>query len=164
MLTVILMTLITSIMAMLIDVDILSDLLSIGTLQAYSMVSACILYLRYDSSVSALFKNEPHHVSTISVGTRGLLSKWRMFSQKNRKIIVICCIISLVISAFFLGCWWSYGGNWPTLSYCMMGLGFFGIVASTVIIALLPQNQLQLDWKVFFMFFFRITDDTVYAN
>lgn len=88
-LTILIFGLITALIALVLDVDVLVDLLAIGTLNAYSLVSASVIVLRYEKCTTRIKVHDtpsapikPTTTSTNSV-VRFFKSKVNPADQEN---------------------------------------------------------------------------------
>ncbi|KAK5980319.1 hypothetical protein GCK32_016156, partial [Trichostrongylus colubriformis] len=144
---VLIFTLLNAVIALVFDLETLVDFLSIGTLSAYSMVSACVLVLRYQAA--------PIDGNSGRLDTGGRIKAWVPFrnfweSLPDGRSIVIA-VIGLMIGYFWLaftirsGLMFSTGGIISmALSATLTILAFFFICGH-------EQNSLDLYFRVPFV-------------
>ncbi|XP_043929190.1 high affinity cationic amino acid transporter 1 [Protopterus annectens] len=167
---------VAAVMAFLFDLKDLVDLMSIGTLLAYSLVAACVLVLRYqpeqpnlayqmastsdETDVTDLSTTSdsqadciPERVDTISL--QSLLSPETTVPTSTSGHVVNVCtsVIGLVISVLclvtVLGKDALINGNvWVIVSVIVL---FLGIAIVVIVIYRQPQSKTKLSFKVPFL-------------
>ncbi|XP_062979389.1 cationic amino acid transporter 2-like [Elgaria multicarinata webbii] len=141
---------IAALMAFLFDLKALVDLMSIGTLLAYTLVAICVLLLRYQPDPSSPDPSEkkspskmlwvdllinPHVIS--SQGSFNLVAHTLCF------VVVLVCIVSVLVTTG-LPCF-SSGGTWCLA--CLFVL-LLGILVAALIIWRQPQSQNKAEFMV----------------
>ncbi|TMS40128.1 hypothetical protein L596_006547 [Steinernema carpocapsae] len=135
----------TAIIALLFDIETLVEFLSIGTLLAYTIVSACVIILRYRPSVQ-------DEAEDINVNYEGRIRSWVPFQQFLSVPLpgqtVTYAVVMMTISDFGLSILFANGAIHSKT-------GIFGIflfasisVSSLITICLHHQNKAQIDFKV----------------
>ncbi|XP_072120152.1 cationic amino acid transporter 2-like [Mobula birostris] len=141
---------ISAIMACLLDLKALVDMMSIGTLLAYTLVAICILVLRYQPDPSFEAEIEMFNGLQISETPKQgsslkLLILPLQFPTKRSSIIVTYCVGLIVVLICILSGMMTYGLK--TITATTIGsVGFFVpvILASIFIVFVIwrqPQNQ-----------------------
>ncbi|KAF8362952.1 hypothetical protein PRIPAC_89875, partial [Pristionchus pacificus] len=140
-------TFLTAIIALMFDVEALVDFLSIGTLLAYSIVSASLVILRYQPS--AISAQEPHlmdnggRLRVCIPGLSPIIDRMEPgYSVLYSLIFMIFCITSfgaLLASKF----------HWTVFGSILLLLTIIGGIGSLLFIDMHYQNRQQLAFKVF---------------
>uniref|UniRef100_A0A8D0A6Z6 Zgc:175280 n=1 Tax=Sander lucioperca TaxID=283035 RepID=A0A8D0A6Z6_SANLU len=133
---------VAAIMALLFDLKALVDMMSIGTLFAYTLVAICILILRYQLDLSedpSFSKPEPFTVTGVLFPSSQATSR----TSKNVSVLTVSIILSLVISGA-LGSlqafeWWSL---------LCVSIIILMLVLITLIIWRQPQNTTKAAFMV----------------
>ncbi|XP_029303810.1 cationic amino acid transporter 2 [Cottoperca gobio] len=138
---------VAAIMALLFDLKALVDMMSIGTLFAYTLVAICILILRYQVGLSEESKPEPFTVSGVLHPPSQATSRTsKNVSVLTVFIIFLAIILSLIISRALDSLqaleWWSL------LCVCILLLM---VVLITLIIWRQPQNTTKAAFMVPFV-------------
>ncbi|KAM9311015.1 cationic amino acid transporter 2-like [Gastrophryne carolinensis] len=139
---------VAALMAFLFDLKALVDMMSIGTLLAYTLVSACVILLRYEMQTEATQTTNGsihHHEDTLA--PRPFISRPArssvLVSRSVLALAVLVCIASAVSTV------WSHhvlsGVLWIII---LLGLVLFGIAAITLFIWRQPQNQSKAAFMV----------------
>ncbi|VDK17284.1 unnamed protein product [Anisakis simplex] len=128
----------TSIIALLFDIETLVEFLSIGTLLAYTIVSACVIVLRYryepsEEGGGRIRKWVPFQ-SWLTIPQPGILVTWSVFMM-----IIGDVGMSIIFASGSLR--YSYGIVCAMLFGLIAGLAF-------ILICLHHQNNAQIDFKV----------------
>ncbi|XP_062826346.1 cationic amino acid transporter 2 isoform X4 [Anolis carolinensis] len=141
---------VAAVMAFLFDLKALVDMMSIGTLLAYTLVAICILLLRYQPDPNSPDPSEIKNPGIIL--WMDLLLHPRMTpSQHSSNLVshavfitaILVCIMS-VLATMGLPCLIS-GGPW---CIACISLLFLGIFMALLIIWRQPQNQKKADFMV----------------
>ncbi|TRY56297.1 hypothetical protein DNTS_030546 [Danionella cerebrum] len=139
--------LVAAIMAMVFDLKALVDMMSVGTLFAYTLVAICILILRY--------QEEPVEISE----KFDQKNKWNLFrapkyaTSKTSKVVsiltILCMILSLIITqgvqADLIAEWWMI------LIIIVVGVCF---ILTIIIVWRQPQNQSKASFMVRLLIYF----------
>ncbi|KAL6098549.1 uncharacterized protein ACO6RY_17658 [Pungitius sinensis] len=141
---------VAAIMALLFDLKALVDMMSIGTLFAYTLVAICILILRYQADLgedSSISKLEPFSISGIIFPPSQVTPRTsKNVSLLSVSIIFLAVVGSLVISqsADSLQAleWWSL---------LCVSIIILTLVFSTLIIWRQPQNTIKAAFMVPFV-------------
>ncbi|XP_007426968.1 cationic amino acid transporter 2 isoform X2 [Python bivittatus] len=165
--------LISALMAFLFDLKALVDMMSIGTLLAYSLVAACVLILRYQPSLNyeqpkysaekeALAGSESEHKSEsqISMIPRQSFSLQMLINPSSLPTEQSATVVSLLVGLLaFLICGLSilttHGihslANMELWSICLLVSLFILFVMIMFIIWRQPQNQQKVTFMVPFL-------------
>ncbi|GMT14215.1 hypothetical protein PFISCL1PPCAC_5512, partial [Pristionchus fissidentatus] len=140
-------TTMTAIIALLFDVEALVDFLSIGTLLAYSIVSASLILLRYQPApISAA---EPHlldHGGRLRVRIPGLSP---IIDRMEPGYSVLYSLIFMVFCITSFGVLLSSSFHYTSTGFLLLILSVVGVIGSCVFIDMHFQNNAQLAFKVF---------------
>ncbi|XP_063784755.1 cationic amino acid transporter 2-like [Pseudophryne corroboree] len=139
---------VAAIMAFLFDLKALVDLMSIGTLLAYTLVSACVLLLRYklETETVQTSNGEIHDHYDIGVRKPPVPSPARssiLVARGVMTLTVLVCIASVVSTA---GSRYVLSGSFWCVTPLVLSL--FGIAAITIFIWRQPQNQSKAAFMV----------------
>ncbi|KAK6732273.1 hypothetical protein RB195_016578 [Necator americanus] len=144
---IIVFTLLNATLAMVFDLEALVEFLSIGTLLAYSVVSACVLILRHQP---APIDGDPEKLDS-----GGRIKSWVPFRNFWEGLPVgrsICiAVIALVVSYFSLAFTIRLGKIFTTSGFICIGMSTLLIIASFLFIYGHEQNTLDLNFRVPFV-------------
>ncbi|KAK0154444.1 High affinity cationic amino acid transporter 1 [Merluccius polli] len=156
----------SAVMAFLFDLKDLVDLMSIGTLLAYTLVAACVLVLRYQPEQPGLsyqmagIQEEAELSDGISVPSMGMLpgmeerfSLRNMMAPQNPEpstlsgfiVNVSVSVMSVLILLFSI---LAVNGGWATLNLIALAVIFAACGFLTFIVGRQPQSKTQLSFKV----------------
>ena len=156
-----------AVLAFIFDLHALVEMMSIGTLLAYTIVAVCVLILRYQPGTIGLVKQPKNPEESLhppidgeNTSRESLLSGDEVFrnhsspSERSGWLaqITTCvsCIISAGLSAMII--WGSQdivqAKWWAIIIVVLMGLGLIGTV---IVLLWLPQNKTPLAFKVPFV-------------
>ncbi|KAG8128513.1 hypothetical protein E2320_015341, partial [Naja naja] len=152
---------VSALLAVLFDLKVLVNVMSIGTLLAYSLVAVSILLLRYQPDPSSpdpiektTIKQSRHSVSCFSIAYKGM---YRIVQSCMRKmclspacfsqiifypVLFICAVCMLTSTK--LPCLTS-GTLWCVVCLCC---NLLGILLASLVIWRQPQSQKKVDFKV----------------
>ncbi|XP_078509749.1 cationic amino acid transporter 2-like [Lissotriton helveticus] len=139
---------VAALMAFLFDLKALVDMMSIGTLLAYTLVAACILLLRYqpDAENSPSIAASDKRISLDSFLHPALVPTMRtstLVTYIVTLIAILICVTS-VVATVGLDCLISAGAWCITIIILLL----LGILGSTLIIWRQPQNQSKASFMV----------------
>ena len=154
----------SAILAFIFNLHDLVEMMSIGTLLAYTMVAVCVLVLRYQPDTIGLIKENSSSLSShlaekdISEEDTPLLGVLLRDTRKpSRKTALLALIATVVSFIGFAGVcaliiWASHAllqaRWWAILMMVLVGVAAIG---SMVVLLLLPQNKTPLPFKVPFV-------------
>lgn len=105
-------TILNGIIAAVFDLEALVEFLSIGTLLAYSIVSACVIILRHQSAPldgglpDELDDGEPLFVSPKQPISGGTLARWlplrKFFERLGASTSIVIAVVAMVAADFAL--------------------------------------------------------------
>ncbi|XP_010145561.1 PREDICTED: cationic amino acid transporter 3-like [Eurypyga helias] len=148
---------VAALMAFLFNLKDLVDLMSIGTLLAYSLVAVCVLILRYQSEqlkspkameMLELNGNEEERVimnptvTTASAQQKEVLSLETLFNPPADTPTVICLVLTLKVTALK-----NASVGWIVALVLLL----VALLIPTVIVWRQPQNDARLSFKVPFL-------------
>ncbi|XP_070987352.1 high affinity cationic amino acid transporter 1-like isoform X3 [Oncorhynchus clarkii lewisi] len=156
----------TAVMAFLFDLKDLVDLMSIGTLLAYTLVAACVLVLRYQPEQSSMAYrmastlDEPDTLESINEGSVGILpGAEEVFCAKNLLfphntepnnlsgfVVNICTSTLGVLVCIF--CVVAVQGGFASWSVSLLSLIFTACLAVTLLVWRQPESKTNLSFKV----------------
>ena len=154
----------SAILAFIFNLHDLVEMMSIGTLLAYTMVAVCVLVLRYQPDTIGLIKENSSSLSShlaekdISEEDTPLLGVLLRDTRKPSRKTALLALIATVVSCigFAAVCaliiWASHAllqaRWWAILMMVLVGVAAIG---SMVVLLLLPQNKTPLPFKVPFV-------------
>ena len=154
----------SAILAFIFNLHDLVEMMSIGTLLAYTMVAVCVLVLRYQPDTIGLIKEKSSSLSShlaekdISEEDTPLLGVLLRDTRKPSRKTALLALIATVVSCIgFAGVcaliiWASHAllqaRWWAILMMVLVGVAAIG---SMVVLLLLPQNKTPLPFKVPFV-------------
>lgn len=154
----------SAILAFIFNLHDLVEMMSIGTLLAYTMVAVCVLVLRYQPDTIGLIKENSSSLSShlaekdISEEDTPLLGVLLRDTRKPSPKTALLALIATVVSCIgFAGVcaliiWASHGllqaRWWAILMMVLVGAAAIG---SMVVLLLLPQNKTPLPFMVPFV-------------
>ena len=154
----------SAILAFIFNLHDLVEMMSIGTLLAYTMVAVCVLVLRYQPDTIGLIKENSSSLSShlaekdISEEDTPLLGVLLRDTRKPSRKTALLALIATVVSCIgFAGVcaliiWASHAllqaSWWAILMMILVGVAAIG---SMVVLLLLPQNKTPLPFKVPFV-------------
>ena len=154
----------SAILAFIFNLHDLVEMMSIGTLLAYTMVAVCVLVLRYQPDTIGLIKENSSSLNShlaekdISEEDTPLLGVLLRDTRKPSRKTALLALIATVVSCIgFAGVcaliiWASHGllqaRWWAILMMILVGVAAIG---SMVVLLLLPQNKTPLPFKVPFV-------------
>uniref|UniRef100_A0A8C8J8P4 Cationic amino acid transporter C-terminal domain-containing protein n=1 Tax=Oncorhynchus tshawytscha TaxID=74940 RepID=A0A8C8J8P4_ONCTS len=156
----------SAVMAFLFDLKDLVDLMSIGTLLAYTLVAACVLVLRYQPEQSSMAYrmactlDEPDTLESINEGSVGILpGAEEVFCAKNLLfphntepnnlsgfVVNICTSTLGVLVCIF--CVVAVQGGFASWSVSLLSLIFTACLAVTLLVWRQPESKTNLSFKV----------------
>uniref|UniRef100_A0A673YM08 Solute carrier family 7 member 1 n=1 Tax=Salmo trutta TaxID=8032 RepID=A0A673YM08_SALTR len=156
----------SAVMAFLFDLKDLVDLMSIGTLLAYTLVAACVLVLRYQPEQSSMAyqmaatQDEPDTLESVNEGSVGILpGAEEVFCAKNLLfphntepnnlsgfVVNICTSTLGVLVCIF--CVVAVQGGFASWSVSLLSLIFTACLAVTLLVWRQPESKTNLSFKV----------------
>ena len=139
-------------LAMYFDLSTLVEMMSIGTLQAYTMVAACVLLLRYQVEPVGMIQNPDSSFNSLSQETAiNDKDKIRISpTERSSKLVAIATFVILVV-CFALSALFIHGGDKLIRGYFWAITAFFTLlgafVVAVTVIVLQPQNKYIIPFK-----------------
>lgn len=135
-------------MALIFDLDQLIDMMSIGTLLAYTIVAICVLVLRYQNEIDLTATN-----TNISYNCNTIIRQLWNGNHLNEPTVLSSAITKLGVVVFTIVCiiWCSLDKIYPFLSLPNLISLIVVVIISIVIliiIALQPSSNVDLTFKV----------------
>lgn len=153
----------SAIMTLTLDINTLVEVMSIGTLFAYLVVSASVIVLRYRPA--AHVSNDSQELSSIGDGSAEksptddnagqFQDHFRImrayFNMSPGRLVTLCvfsyCVFIFVLCGFVKGCYGSIeSGSWWTILIIIILV--FGVTSSLLLIVMHQQSTLPLRYKV----------------
>ncbi|XP_042219105.1 cationic amino acid transporter 4-like isoform X2 [Homarus americanus] len=166
----------SALIALLFDIEKLVEFMSIGTLMAYTIVSASVIILRYQPASRCNIKSPSHKQATPTPGALPtpttpmddlgkadgeggeLRSSCRwllpLVGQREEGVVVTWAVVIFTMSSSALSCLWQFGGNFLALPYpsawaiILAVLITFLLIFSVVLIVAHRQNHIILSFSV----------------
>ena len=142
---------IASVLALYFDLSHLVEMMSIGTLQAYTMVSICVLLLRYQTTPVGMVDTEHGFEAMTNESIVAEKELVRLTPTKRSFMLVKMATFSTVLSIFLLSWLMANYGLDLLHGYFWCVVLFFGfsgmIIVSVTVIFLQPQNKFDLPFQ-----------------
>jgi len=141
-----------SVLAFYFDLSHLVEMMSIGTLQAYTMVSVCVLLLRYQPLPIGMVEDTENGFEPLSNESLVTEKERIRMSPTKRSYILVKIATTVIVVATF-------GLSWLLANYGLKVLGgvfsavvlffiFGGMIAvAMTVVVLQPQNQFELPFR-----------------
>ncbi|XP_075712260.1 cationic amino acid transporter 2-like [Rhinoderma darwinii] len=132
---------VAALMAFLFDLKALVDMMSIGTLLAYTLVSSCVLLLRYQLQIeiSPTTNGNSQGPNENILEMPSVIRPARSSILVTRSVLALTVLICVTSAASTAGSEYLLAGTvWCII---LLALAFFGIAALTFFIWRQPQNQ-----------------------
>nr|XP_046245628.1 high affinity cationic amino acid transporter 1-like isoform X1 [Scatophagus argus]XP_046245629.1 high affinity cationic amino acid transporter 1-like isoform X1 [Scatophagus argus] len=155
--------LVAAVMAFLFDLKDLVDLMSIGTLLAYSLVAACVLVLRYqpeqpvvayemantqdESEMAESYKVDmlPQPEDRFTIRTLLYPSNLEPSSRSGSAVNMCTCVLGVLVFVFSVV---AVQGGLATWSVCVLVIILVVCLILTIIVWRQPQSKAKLAFKV----------------
>ncbi|KAM9795643.1 cationic amino acid transporter 2 [Neosynchiropus ocellatus] len=137
---------VAAIMALLFDLEALVDLMSVGTLFAYTLVAICILILRYQAGETE--KSDPQDTQTSKFGFLKVPPMATADSSRRVTIltvVTVVCVTGLCVMLTQAMDALGKGESWSIAVVCILGVI---IVLNIILIWIHPQNDTKAAFMV----------------
>lgn len=144
--------LITGWLAMYFDLSTLVEMMSIGTLQAYTMVATCVLLMRYQVAPVGMVHTETGFQPITNDSLVNETERVRMSPTKRSAMLATMATFVIIVLSLFLSCLFIYAGDKLLHGYFWAIVSFFtflgALTVAITVIVLQPQNKHNMPFTV----------------